>query len=404
MFDNGLNMTWLSREARVQLSILAAAIVLGMAPWFAATVVAQGMSRDLKLTSAEATWLTLAVQLGFVAGSVLSAGLLLSDRLSPRRLAAVCVAASGMATAALLLPGIGPTTTIALRLMTGATLAGVYPPAIKMAAGWTESHRGTAIGLLVGALTLGTAAPHLLRLVADLSRWRPVLLSASLSAAASATVFWGWTREGPYQSPSAPFDPRALGNVMRNRGVLLSTGGYLGHMWELYAMWSSLGVFLADMVRTHGRSGWLAPLIAFTAIGVGGAIGCVAAGVLADRIGKSLVAAIALAVSGACALIIGTLVTAPLSIISAVTFIWGIAIVADSAQFSACVTILAPRAYVGTALTAQTALGFLLTMLTIRFVPEWATAWGWRWAYLPLAAGPCVGIVAMSRLWMTRRV
>jgi len=397
-------MIGLSREARVQLGILAVAIVLGMAPWFAATVVAQGMSRDLKLTPSETTWITLAVQLGFVAGSVVSAGLLLSDRLSARRLAALCVAGSAVATAALVLPGIGPTTAIVLRFVTGAALAGVYPPAIKMAAGWTESHRGTAIGLLIGALTLGTAAPHLLRLIAVLSRWRPVLLFASLSAAASAAVFWRWTREGPYQSPSAPFDTRALVRVLGNRDVMLSTGGYLGHMWELYAMWSSLGLFLADMVSVRGRPASLAPLLAFAAIGVGGMIGCVAAGVLADRIGKSLVAVLALAVSGACALIIGPLVTAPLSVISTVTFVWGIAVVADSAQFSACVTIVAPRQYVGTAVTAQTALGFLLTMLTIRLVPEWAVSWGWRWAYAPLAIGPLVGIVAMSRLWITRRV
>jgi MFS family permease len=394
----------ISGGARAQLGILSVAIVLGMAPWFAATVVAQGMALEFAISIGQQPWLTLGVQLGFVLGSLISASFLLSDRVSARRLAAICAGIAALTTGALTFPGVGVSGVIGLRILTGAALAGVYPPGIKLAAGWTESHRGTAIGILVGAVTLGSGAPHLLRLTGDLDNWRPVILGAATSALLSALVFWLGAREGPFQSPTTPFDPRALGRVLRDRGVLLATGGYLGHMWELYAMWSTLGLFMADTVRRHGHRPPTAPLLTFIIIGVGGAIGCLGAGMWADRVGKSRVTIVAMAVSATCALTIGSLamVSFPGTVIVAI--IWGIAVVADSAQFSTCVTMLAPHGYVGTAVTAQTALGFLLTMLTIRLVPTWEAAWGWQWAYAPLAIGPALGILAMWRLWIERRI
>lgn len=392
-----------SHEARRQLAVLSTAIVLGMAPWFAATVVAQAMGVELGLSRWQQSWLTLAVQLGFVLGSVVSAAMLLSDRFSPRWLAAASAVLAAAATALLVLPGVGPEAAIALRLLTGAALAGVYPPGIKIAAGWTQQRRGTAIGVLVGALTLGSASPHLLRAAVDLTAWRPVLLIAAASAVLSALLFGAATREGPYQAASAPFDPRVVGAVVRNRGVMLATGGYLGHMWEIYAMWSSVGVFFAEVLRWHGRGEGMASLIAFGAIGIG-SLGCVLGGVWADRIGRSRVTIVAMVVSGACALLIGVVARYSLSLGIALALLWGVAIVADSAQFSACVTELSPGDYVGTAVTLQTALGFLLTMVTILLVPRWAAAWGWQWAYVPLAIGPALGIIAMRRLWAERRI
>jgi MFS family permease len=387
-----------------QLGILSVAIVLGMAPWFAATVVAQSISQELALSSAQSTWLTLAVQLGFVVGSLVSALLLLTDRYSARLIAAICAAAAGAVTALLVLPGLPSTLVVALRFATGVALAGVYPPGIKMAAGWTSARRGTAVGVLVGAVTLGTAAPHLLRLFSNAAAWRPVLILAAASAFVSAVIFWRFTREGPYQSSGAPFDIRMVGQVIRERGVRLAIGGYLGHMWELYAMWSTIGLFLGDVVVLHQRPQYLAPLMSFVIIGVAGAIGCVGAGVWADRFGKSRVAAVAMVVSGICALGVGWISRGSFVGAMVVLLIWGITIVADSAQFSACVTVLSPPAYIGTAVTVQTAAGFLLTMLTIRLVPAWAAVWGWKWAYVPLALGPLCGVPAMWRLWNAYRV
>jgi MFS family permease len=173
-------------------------------------------------------------------------------------------------------------------------------------------------------------------------------------------------------------------------------------MWELFAMWSTIGIFLAETGRRYDVAPHWAPILAFAVIAAGG-IGCVAAGIRADQVGRARVTIIAMAISGTCALVIGPLSHWSYGLTIAVAFVWGVSVVADSAQFSACVTDVAPREYVGTALTLQTASGFLLTMLTIHLVPGWAARWGWSVAYLPLALGPLLGIVAMSRLGPMRR-
>lgn len=390
-----------SLQTRSQLGILSVAIVFAMAPWFAATVVAEPLSQSLSLAPRHVSWLTLAVQLGFVLGSLTSASLLLSDRLNARRLAAGSSLLAAGATAALVLMPVNGWQAIGLRVLTGACFACVYPPGMKIAAGWTQRHRGTAIGLLTGAVSVGSAVPHLIRALWDPSQWRIVLVVAALSAVIGSVLFAVAVREGPFQSPSAPFDPRAVASVLRERGVRLATGGYLGHMWELYAMWSTIGLFLADAGRRHDVPAAWAPLAAFAVIAVG-AIGCVVAGIRADVVGRAKVAIIAMAISGTCAIAIGPLSTVSYGVVLLVAAIWGASVVADSAQFSACVADAAPHEYVGTALTIQTASGFLLTMLTIHLVPGWAARWGWDLAYIPLALGPLFGIVAMSRLGTTK--
>jgi sugar phosphate permease len=273
---------------------------------------------------------------------------------------------------------------------------------MKIAAGWTDRYRGTAIGILVGAVSVGSAAPYLLRATWNVAQWRPVLLMAAISAALGGIIFATAVREGPYQAPSSPFDPRAIGRVLGERKVRLATAGYLGHMWELFAMWSTIGLFLADAGRRHDVGAVWAPLNAFLVIASGG-IGCVLAGIRADQIGRARVTIIAMATSGACALAIGPASAWSYSLTMAVALVWGVSVVADSAQFSACVAEVAPAEYVGTALTVQTASGFLLTMLTIHLVPEWAARWGWEFAYVPLAIGPLLGILAMARLGDRRR-
>ena len=386
-----------SRAARRELTILVVAVVLGMSPWFSATVVASFMVREWGAAASGGLWLTLAVQLGFVLGSAVSAVFLLADRWSPRRLAAGSAALAAACTALLATPGITLGTALPLRLLAGAALAGVYPPGIKIAAGWTQARRGLAIGALVAGTTLGSAVPHLLRLAVAPGAWRGLQWLAAACAALAAVLFATRVREGPYQAAAAPFDPRALRAVLGNRGVVLATGGYLGHMWELYAMWSSIGLFWGAYGPGRGLSPVASTLCAFATVGAG-VIGCLWAGSAADRVGRSTVTIVALAVSGACALVIGpaTLV-APTIVVLAIALAWGAAIVADSAQFSALVTEFSDRAYVGTALTVQTALGFLLTMVTIRLVPDWSARWGWERAYMPLAIGPILGIACMWR-------
>jgi len=373
-------------------------MILGMTPWFSATVAAPGMIAEWGMSANTAAWLTLGVQLGFVIGTFFSAVLLLSDRWSARYLAAGSSVIVGIATLLLIRRDTDPMGAVALRVLTGVALAGVYPPGIKLAAGWWRERRGTAIGILVGALTVGSAAPNLLRLGVAQSEWRSIVIAAAGAAFLSAAVFALAVREGPFHAPSAPFDPRAILRVVRNRGVVLATAGYLGHMWELYAMWSSIGAFWAVVASRYAVTPTAAAVLAFTTIAVG-TVGCLVAGSLADRFGRPVVTIAAMAMSGACALMIGPSIGVSLALVTAIAVLWGMSIVADSAQFSAAVTELAPSQYVGTAITLQTCLGFLLTIVTIRLTPVWADRWGWERAYMPLAIGPALGIIAMSELW-----
>lgn len=392
-----------TREARREVGILVLAVVLGMSPWFSATVVASAMVREWGATSASGLWLTLAVQAGFVTGSLVSAILLLSDRWHPRRLAAWSAVVAAIGTGLLAAPGMRLELALPLRLLVGAALAGVYPPGIKIAAGWTTQRRGLAIGALVAGTTLGSAVPHLLRLAVAPDAWRALQLMAAACATLGALLFAFRVREGPHQAPSAPFDPRALRAVLSNRGVVLATGGYLGHMWELYAMWSTIGVFWVAFGQARGLPPLVTSLFSFATVGAG-AIGCVWAGVAADRIGRSRAAIWAMGVSGTCALLIGPAMSAPTIVVLMIAVVWGVSIVADSAQFSAAVTEFSSREYVGTAVTVQTALGFLLTMVTIRLVPGWSQSWGWQYAYMPLAIGPALGIACMARLVSVERI
>lgn len=386
-----------ARGAARQLAILSVAMVLGMTPWFSATVAAPGMIAEWGVSAATAAWLTVAVQAGFVIGTFVSALLLLSDRFSARLLAAAASVLAASATALLAWPDLGPSGAIALRVLAGAALAGVYPPGIKIAAGWWRTQRGTAIGVLVGALTVGSAAPNLFRVVIPASEWRAIVLTAAAAAFVAAGFFALLVRDGPFQATAAPFNPHAVSLVLRDRGVMLATGGYLGHMWELYAMWSSIGAFWVYVISERAFAPVLAPILAFVTIAAG-TVGCVVAGLAADRAGRAVVTIVAMAISGTCALLIGLMIQAPLVALILVAVLWGVSIVADSAQFSASVTELAPAQYVGTAITLQTCAGFLLTIASIRLVPVWVQWWGWKAAYAPLAIGPVLGIVSMWRL------
>jgi MFS family permease len=382
------------------LIVLAVSELLAMAPWFSASAVAPALARVWHLTPATTAWLTISVQLGFVAGALVSAILTLADRLSARRLVAGSAAVAALATVGVAAaPGLG--VGIACRLLTGAALAGVYPPGMKIAAGWFKESRGWAIGILVGALTLGSASPHLVRWAVSPDAWRIVLVVAALSALVGGLLVLLVPSDGPHAAPSPPFSLTAAPRILRDRAVALANLGYLGHMWELYAMWTWIAVFIA--ASEHARRGGdadvtaLAALTTFAVVG-SGAIGCWLGGKYADRLGRTLVTSVSMLVSGICALNVGVFYGAPLIALLPILLLWGISVVADSAQFSAAVSELAPREYVGTALTLQTSLGFLLTAATIYLLPTVAGAIGWRWSMSVLAIGPAVGVWAMLAL------
>jgi len=330
---------------------------------------------------------------------LLSALANLPDVYSPRMIMAVSAGIGAIANGALALwvDSLGPA--LALRAVTGVCMAGAYPPAMKIMATWFREGRGTAMGILIGALTVGSATPHLIRGTTDLP-WRETLLAASLLALVSCAIVIVLVKEGPYRFPTARFDIRMAGAIFRERGLRLACFGYFGHMWELYAMWAWVGLFLAESIQSRGGGasfGFSTSVATFFVIGVGG-LGCYMGGLASDRWGRTMLTMIAMALSGLCAAVIGFTFGGPPALTFAIALFWGLTIVADSAQFSTAVTELSQPAYVGTALTIQTCVGFALTMLSIWLIPFLVGWIHWRWAFAVLAVGPFLGVGAMGRL------
>ena len=383
------------------LALLAVAELLGMSAWFAANAVAPQLQRLWHLDAAAAGLLTTLVQLGFVAGTALAAILNLADLVPARYYFAACATLAAAANAALL---VAPDFQAALftRFMTGFFLAGVYPPGMKMTATWFREYRGLAIGTVVGALAVGKGMPYLVHALrgAEIAQVVATTSACALTAALLVALLY---RDGPFAFPRRAFSWHLVATVVRHRETRLATAGYLGHMWELYAMWIWLPAFLAASAAARRAAGLPAPdahavdLLSFCTIAIGGA-GCVWGGWWAQRAGYAKVVTRAMALSGACALAVGFLFGASFWLIMPLIACWGFFVVADSAQFSAMVTEVAPPHAVGTALTLQTSLGFLLTMVTIQMVPALAAAFGWRWAFPALALGPACGIAAIARL------
>lgn len=382
------------------LALLACAELLGMSLWFAASAVSAQLGVRWGLGPSALGWLTAIVQLGFVFGTAVSALLNLADIVPSRLLFSVSASLGAAANAAVVLTpsyrGV-----LACRLLTGFALAGVYPPAMKMISTWFRSRRGLAVGTIVGALTVGKAGPYLVHAMPG-AGIRPVVLSASAGAVVAAILVMFFYDDGPFPFPPRRFSWGLVATVLRERRFRLATGGYLGHMFELYSAWTWIPTFIAMSAGASGMPAGrtrdaLAAFVAFCAIAIGG-FGCVWGGIVADRRGRERLVTIALAASGTCALLIGFTFGKTLWLLVPVSLIWGFFVIADSAQFSVLVTESVPPHAVGTALTVQTSVGFLLTMISIQLVPPVAAAIGWRWAFAMLAAGPIAGIAAIQQL------
>lgn len=377
------------------LAMLCGAVVLSFSTWFSANAIAPEVSRVWALSPTASGWLTNGVQIGFVLGALLASLFNLPDLVRMNRLMAASAGLAAISNAALLLDP-GPVAATLCRIATGFALAGVYPPALKLVSTWFVTGRGLAFAAVIGAITAGSSLPHLFRGAVSGIEWQTVVILSSLAAFASMAGFLWFAREGPFPFGKAVFDPRQIGRVLRDRNVALVNLGYLGHMWELYAMWAWLLAYLSaayaqNAVGTTGD----ASLLTFAAVAAG-VIGCFAGGVLSDRFGRTATTAGMMIASGTCALLMGFVFDGPQWLLVLVVIVWGITIIGDSAQFSAAVTELADRSYIGTALSLQMGMGFGLTILMIWLLPhlaEWLG--GWQWTFSILAIGPFVGAAAM---------
>jgi MFS family permease len=379
----------------VAVAVIATSTLLSMSAWFSATFVVPQLEVDWQLGAGGTSALTIAVQLGFVMGALLSAACGIADAVPSRRL--MCIGGLGAAACnagLLLCDGLAPA--LPLRVATGMCLAAVYPPALKEVSTWFLRGRGKALGVMIGALTLGSALPHLVGAVGGVD-WKIVIATTSVLSALGGFVVLALRGAGPYPFPRRPFSFAAGFRSLRNKDVALANLGYVGHMWELYAMWAGIGAFIVALPAIAPRSDAdsLGALLAFLCIGIGAA-GCLIGGVMGDQWGRPRAALISLLCSGGTALVLAASYTAlPVGIVVALCAFWGFWVIADSAQFSAMVTEHADADYVGGALSLQLALGFVTTMLTLWVVPQLVEHYSWRAALLVLALGPAVGVTAM---------
>jgi MFS family permease len=376
---------------------MAVVTVLTMTTWFSASAVVPQLRDDWSMTTTEVSFLTIAVQVGFVVGALVSALFNLADVYPARRVLVISAVATAAANAGIVFSD-GPETAIPLRFLTGAFLAGVYPVTLKLMATWFREGRGMALGVMVGGLTLGSAMPHFVNGAGGFD-WQGVIIVTSALTLLGALLTHFYVHDGPFPFARASFDPMQATQLFTNRAVRLASIGYFGHMWELYAMWAWFFAYFGDSLAASGHLDVdrAAALGTFAVIGVG-AIGCWLGGVLGDAWGRTRTTAAAMAISGGCAILAGAVFGGPWPLVLAVGLLWGLTVIADSAQFSTIVSEVCDQLYVGTALTLQLAIGFTLTVITIWLVPILRDSLGWEWTFAFLAPGPLVGIIAMLYL------
>ncbi|GAE26816.1 major facilitator superfamily MFS_1 [Halalkalibacter wakoensis JCM 9140] len=374
------------------------AVLFSLSLWFSASVIAFEFIQMWNLSSHLEVWLSTAVPMGFVLGALVSSYFGLADRYNPRKIFAISALLGAILNALLLLAGhfsIG----LLLRILNGVTLAGVYPIAVKMLSQWFPKRRGLAIGILIAALTLGSSLPHVVMMFFSSLNWKVVIIITSVLAGLAAAIVYWVLEDAPGTSNKSSFSFKLIKKVVKNKPVMLANYGYFGHMWELYAMWTWLPAFLAASFISYSpeTSYWFIALASFLSIGIAGGIGCVLGGVISDKVGRSNLTIYSMVISATCAVLIGLTYGHFIWLTLILSFIWGMSVISDSAQFSAAVSEVAEVEYVGTALTFQMCIGFLITIFSINLIPLIQRYVGWEWVFALLAIGPILGILSMVK-------
>ena len=366
--------------------------------WFSASVIAPELIEVWNLSSNSEAWLSTSVPIGFVIGALFSSYFGVADRFNPRKVFAVSVFLGAILNALLILVDYA-FFGILLRILTGITLAGVYPIAVKILSQWFPKKRGFAIGILIAALTLGSSLPHFVIMFFSSLNWKLVIICTSVLALLSAIIVTYILEDAPIMSEKSPFSLKLIKKVVTNKPVMLANYGYFGHMWELYAMWTWLPAFLTASFSAYSPEfpHWFIALSSFISIGIAGGIGCVVGGLISDKIGRANLTIISMFISAICSILIGFTFGQFIWITLIICIIWGMSVISDSAQFSAAVSEIAEVEYVGTALTFQMCIGFLITIFSINLIPIIQRIVGWEWVFTILAIGPILGIVFMVK-------
>ena len=371
-------------------------VLCALSLWFSASVIAPQLIEAWNLNASLEAWLSASVPIGFVIGAVCSSFLGIADRFNPRKVFAISAFLGALMNAGLIFVDSG-FFGILLRVMTGVTLAGVYPIAVKILSQWFPKNRGLAIGILIAALTLGSSLPHFVVMFFSTVNWKLVIVCSSVLALLSAFIVIFVLKDAPVQLKRLPFSLKLIRKVVMNKPVMLANYGYFGHMWELYAMWTWLPAFLQASFSTSSPEipHWFIALSSFGSIGIAGGIGCVVGGLLSDKIGRANLTILSMIISAICCTLIGFTFGQSIWLTLLISLIWGMSVISDSAQFSVAVSEIAEDDYVGTALTFQMCIGFLLTIFSINLIPILQRIVGWEWVFTILAIGPVLGIVFM---------
>ena len=380
------------------LPVIVLSQLAGASLWFAGNAVLPDLQAELGLPQRALGDMTSAVQLGFIAGTLVFALLAISDRYSPRATFLMCALLGAASNAAILVSDGAIPLLLASRFATGFFLAGIYPVGMKIASGWFQRDLGKALGFLVGALVLGTALPHLLRGLGQAFAWQSVMLSVSAVAIAGGSLMYALVPDGPYLKPGAKLDPRALFKIFRLSGFRASSFGYFGHMWELYAFWAFVPPMLAAYAASSGLTGLNISILAFAVIAAG-AVGCVMGGYLSLRLGSARIAFAQLVASGLCCVLSPIVfLTMPPAVFIAFLLFWGVVVVGDSPQFSALNAAYAPSDQVGSALTIANCIGFAISIVSIQLLNQMAGAMPTHLLFLLMIPGPIFGLIALRPL------
>ncbi len=384
----------MNRAPNWQLGWVCVAVLFASSTWFAGAAAGPALVASWQLSPSASVWLTISVQLGFIVGTVAFAAANVADLWNARRVFAASAVGGALFNLGFALAADGFASAIVFRSLTGFTLAGVYPVAMKIIASWFRKGLGWRLGLMVGALTMGTALPYLSSAIGHEMSWRIVAASASAMAAIGGALMLLFVQDGPHLRAKAALDMRAFARVFRNRRFRLSAIGYFGHMWELYAVWALIAALFAEAGITSSTQ--LAGL-SFAVVAIG-SLGCICGGWLSTRLGERRIAQAALAASGALCLASPLLIEVGPALAIPAALFWGLVVVADSPQLSALAANNCPPEYTATALTIQNGIGFAITIGSLQLLPLLGETIGWKWAFLALAPGPAIGWLALYRL------